>query len=88
LDAGEPVAGQDDRRLVGVDGTALRRKPTRFAAHLVFWPRPLAIVMSADSFAALTPEQQDALLTAGVNTVNASHHRMISRPRPFPIGSG
>ena len=41
-------------------------------ANLNFWPRPLAIVMSADSFAALTPEQQDVLLTAGANVVGSA----------------
>jgi TRAP-type C4-dicarboxylate transport system substrate-binding protein len=41
-------------------------------ANLNFWPRPLAIVMGADSFAALTPEQQDVLLTAGANVVGSA----------------
>ena len=53
-------------------GNGYHTQADSVVANLNFWPRPLAIVMSADSFAALTPEQQDVLLTAGANVVGSA----------------
>jgi TRAP-type C4-dicarboxylate transport system substrate-binding protein len=76
------TAGADGLSLDGIDavlaqfqaigGNGYETQADSVAANLVFWPRPLGIVMSADSFAALTPEQQDVLLTAGANTVDVA----------------
>jgi TRAP-type C4-dicarboxylate transport system substrate-binding protein len=53
-------------------GNGYHTQADSVVANLNFWPRPLAIVMSVDSFAAMTPEQQDVLLTAGANVVGSA----------------
>jgi TRAP-type transport system periplasmic protein len=58
--------------LGAITGNGYDTEADSVVANVNFWPRPLAIVMSTDSFEALTPEQQDALMTAGANAVDAA----------------
>ena len=55
-----------------ITGNGYHTEADSVVANLNFWPRPLAILMSAESFDALAPEQQDAPLTAGANVFGAA----------------
>ncbi len=55
-----------------ITGNGYHTEADSVVANLNFWPRPLAILMSAESFDALAPEQQDAPLTAGANAFGAA----------------
>jgi TRAP-type C4-dicarboxylate transport system substrate-binding protein len=75
----ESVPGASGLPLDGVDavlaqfqaivGNGYHTQADSVVANVNFWPRPLAIVMSAESFEALSPEQQAAPQTAGANAV-------------------
>jgi TRAP-type C4-dicarboxylate transport system substrate-binding protein len=56
--------------LGAITGNGYHTEADSVVANVNFWPRPLAIVMSAESFDALTPDQQQALLTAGANAID------------------
>jgi TRAP-type C4-dicarboxylate transport system substrate-binding protein len=69
--SGFPIDGADAilAHYAAIVGNGYHNQADSVVANLNMWPRPLAIVMSAASFAALTPQQQEALMTAGTAAV-------------------
>jgi TRAP-type C4-dicarboxylate transport system substrate-binding protein len=74
-----PVRGASGMALDGVDGlqtqslaivgNGFHNQAQSVTANMNFWPRPLVILIGAERFAALTPDQRDALFTAGEESV-------------------
>jgi TRAP-type C4-dicarboxylate transport system substrate-binding protein len=56
-------------QLAAISGNGYETIAHSVTANLNLWPRPLVIIMNKDVFDRLTPDQQDALLTAGRNSV-------------------
>jgi TRAP-type C4-dicarboxylate transport system substrate-binding protein len=56
-------------QLAAISGNSYETIAHSVTANLNLWPRPLVIIMNKDVFDQLTPHQQDALMTAGRNSV-------------------
>jgi TRAP-type C4-dicarboxylate transport system substrate-binding protein len=59
-------------QLAAISGNGYETIAHSVTANLNLWPRPLVIIMNKDVFDQLTPDQQDALMTAGRNSVAAA----------------
>lgn len=69
--SGMPLDGLDglQAQLAAISGNSYETISHSVTANLNLWPRPLVIIMNKDVFDQLTPHQQDALMTAGRNSV-------------------
>jgi TRAP-type C4-dicarboxylate transport system substrate-binding protein len=56
-------------QLAAISGNGYEATAHSVTANLNFWPRPLVVIMNKDVFDQLTPDQQDALMAAGRNSV-------------------
>ena len=56
-------------QLAAISGNGYETSAHSVTANLNFWPRPLVIIMNKGAFDQLTPDQQEALMTAGRNSV-------------------
>jgi TRAP-type C4-dicarboxylate transport system substrate-binding protein len=59
-------------QLAAISGNGYETIAHSVTANLNLWPRPLVIIMNKDVFDQLTPDQQDALMTAGRTSVAAA----------------
>jgi TRAP-type transport system periplasmic protein len=77
-----PVPGAGGQSLDGLDaveghlgaiaGNGYHAIANSVTVNLNLWPRPLVVIMNRDVFARLTTDQQQALMTAGVQSVSSA----------------